>query len=197
MAKYQKDAVISSFKEFKGYVWEDWKVNHFSFLRPGCQAMVMYRFGVWQSGLEGKVLKALAGWLYKFMHLFCRNFYGIELYSSARIGRRLRISHQSGIVLDPKLVMGDDCSIRQGVTIGRVDGQGSEERASAPVIGNRVRVGLGAAILGRVTVGDDVVIGPYAVVTTNVPSGSIVSCAPPRVFSRPPSTAKAESSQNQ
>ncbi|MCK7544047.1 serine acetyltransferase [Marinobacter bryozoorum] len=195
MAKYRDDATIRSFQELKACIWEDWKVNHFSFLRPGCQAMVMYRFGVWQGGLEGRFLKTLAGWLYKSMHVFCRNFYGIELYSTARIGRRLRISHQSGIVLDPKLVIGDDCSIRQGVTIGRVDGQGLKERANAPVIGDRVRIGLGAAILGGITVGDDVVIGPYAVVTRNVPSGSIVSCAPPRVFGRPPSTGKTASKE--
>jgi serine O-acetyltransferase len=190
MAKYKDDASIKSFKELKVFIWDDWKVNHYSFLRPGCQAMLMYRFGVWQNGLEGKILKTIVGWAYKGMHIWCRNFYGIELYSSAKIGKRLRISHQSGIVLDPKLVLGDDCSIRQGVTIGRVDGQGLEERAKAPVIGNRVRIGLGAAVLGGVTIGDDVVIAPYCVVTTDVPAGCLVACAPPRIFGRPPGKLK-------
>lgn len=196
MAKYKENATIRSFKELKACFREDWKVNHYSFLRPGAQAMVMYRFGVWQRGLEGKVLKTLCVWLYRLMHLFCRNFYGIELYSSAKIGRRLRISHQSGIILDPKMVIGDDCSIRQGVTIGRVDGQGLESRAQAPVIGDRVRIGLGAAVLGAVTVGDDVVIGPYCVVTTNIPSGSIVACSPPRVIPRPPGAPDKQRKNN-
>ena len=78
------------------------------------------------------------------------------------------------------VVIGDDCLIRQGVTIGA-----ATKRHESPVLGDRVEVGAGAVIAGAITIGDDVVIGPNAVVMSDVPSGSIVASAPARVFPRP------------
>lgn len=82
--------------------------------------------------------------------------------------------------------MGDDCLIRQGVSIGRASNHGEGVRAKAPVLGNRVEVGANAVIVGGIRIGDDVVIGPNTVVMSNVPSGSIVTCPPARVIPRPP-----------
>lgn len=186
MPKYKDDARIHSFREMIGYLREDYRVNDFSLLRPGMQAMIMYRFGVWQMSLRRSLLRWFAFQLFRIMHAWSRNFYGIELYATARIGRRLRIAHQSGIVLHPELVMGDDCLIRQGVSIGRAANHGEGIRARAPVIGNRVEVGTGAVIAGGITIGDDVVIGPNAVVLRSVPAGSIVTVPPSRIMSRPP-----------
>jgi serine O-acetyltransferase len=175
------------------YWREDRRVNDHSFLRPGMQAMMVYRFGVWQTSLQRGIASALAYRLYRLAHIFVRNFYGIELYASARIGHRLRIAHQSGIVLHPELVMGDDCLIRQGVSIGRASNHGGGIRARAPVIGNRVEIGAGAVIVGGITIGDDVVIGPNAVVLRSVPSGALVTTTPARVIGRPPRGGKEES----
>jgi serine O-acetyltransferase len=107
-----------------------------------------------------------------------RNNYGIELYPSCQIGRRFQIGHQNGIVIHRFATIGDDCRVRQGVTLGRggLERTKSTEgfRTSAPVLGNRVDVGVGAIIVGKVRIGDDVNIGPNAVVLTDVPTGATV-----------------------
>jgi len=107
-----------------------------------------------------------------------RNHYSIELPLTAKIGRRLLIGHQGGIVIHWLSQIGDDCVIVQNVTLGA----GTEEAiTNAPVLGNRVMVGCGAAVIGGVVIGDDVHIGPNAVVTMNIPVGSTVAAPAPRV----------------
>jgi serine O-acetyltransferase len=118
-----------------------------------------------------------------------RNVYGIELSDRTRIGRRLRIAHQNGIVIHGQAVIGDDCVIRQGVTLGaRGGGRGSRtgKVPGAPHLGDRVEIGVGAVLAGPIRIGDDVVIGPNAVVMTHVPAGAIVSAPPARVIGQPP-----------
>jgi serine O-acetyltransferase len=190
MLRYKTDAAIRSFAELKSLWREDRRVNG-GFNRPGARAMMMYRFGVWQRGLHPGFVSAVAGRMYRFLHVFVRNRYGIEIYATASIGRRLFIAHQSGIVLHRALVMGDDCIIRQGVTVGLASMDVARKSGwKGPVIGNRVEIGAGAIIVGAITVGDDVVIGPNAVVLRSVPSGSLVTTTPARTMSRPPRRAQ-------
>jgi serine O-acetyltransferase len=83
-------------------------------------------------------------------------------------------------VISGDATFGDDCIIRNGVTVGlRNTGQ-----RGAPVIGNRVDIGAGAKILGSIHVGDDVVIGANAVVIRDVPANSIAVGIPARVLPR-------------
>jgi serine O-acetyltransferase len=186
MLRYKDDAPIPSLKELVGYWREDRRVNQ-GFLRPGTQAMMMYRFGVWQRGLMPGIISAVADRIYRLFHVLVRNRYGIEIYATANIGRRLFIAHQSAIVLHRRLVMGDDCIIRQGVTVGLASMEVARKSGwRGPVIGNRVEIGAGAILVGGITIGDDVVIGPNAVVLRSVPSGCLVTTTPARVISRPP-----------
>jgi serine O-acetyltransferase len=92
---------------------------------------------------------------------------GIMLPESAQIGRRLQIEHFGAIIIHGHSVIGDDCLIRQGVTLGNI-GAGYD---GAPRIGNRVEIGAGAKIIGPVTVGDGAVIGANAVVLRDIPPG--------------------------
>jgi serine O-acetyltransferase len=144
---------------------EDRWTNQRSVLRPGFQAMVMYRLGRW--ALDGSGRRRPVLWLAKFIHVFIRNVYGIELYPDARIGRRLLIAHQGGIVIHQYCTIGDDCTIRQGVTIGTTleETWGPEH---GPVLGNKVDLGAGAIIMGNVRLGDNVRVGPNAVVSADV-----------------------------
>jgi serine O-acetyltransferase len=155
---------------------EDKRVNHKSVLRPGFQAMVMYRLGRWASEKPSRLPCLI---LAKILHVLIRNFYGIEVYWTARIGRRFKIAHQGAIVIHRHCVIGDDCMIRQGATIGASD---DYDRDLAPIIGDRVQIGAGAMILGKVVIGDDVRIGPNAVVTMDIPSNSTVLPSRPRVI---------------
>jgi serine O-acetyltransferase len=145
---------------------------------PGFQALAVQRFGAWAltaPGLGGKIARRV----HRLLFVLVRNFYGIELWPETKIGRRLLIGHQHGIVIHPYAVIGDDCVLRHNVTLG--DGARSWEN-DAPILGNHVRIGPGAVILGKVTIGDDAQIGPNALVTTNVPPGAVVFEKPTRMF---------------
>lgn len=96
------------------------------------------------------------------------NLYGVELPPDADLGRRLHLPHAQGVVVVPGSVVGDDVMLRHGVTLGL----GSAERGGRPRLGNRVQVGPGASILGAVVVGDDVLVGPHALVVQDLPAGS-------------------------
>ncbi|MEP6958274.1 MAG: serine acetyltransferase [Nitrospirota bacterium] len=97
------------------------------------------------------------------------------MYCSTKIGRRVVFGHQNGIIIHPNAEIGDDCLIRQNVTIGVArNAQGRE----ALKLGARVSVGCGAVIVGNVTIGDGAIIGPNTAVMTNVPAGSTVFTSP-------------------
>jgi serine O-acetyltransferase len=193
MLRYVEDARIRSFRELRAFWREDIRINK-GFWRPGAQALIMYRLGVWQMGLQRGIVRSIASRLYRFLHVIVRNRYGIELYASARIGRRLYIAHQSAIVLHPELVMGDDCLIRHCVTIGFTGSpsKGSSKLRRGPTTGDRVEIGVGAVIVGPITIGDDVKIGPNAVVMRSVPAGAMVTAPPARVLSKPPTGKSSE-----
>jgi serine O-acetyltransferase len=163
-------------------VCEDYRVHGRDWTKPGFRAMFMYRFGAWRMRIRSRVVRAPLSVLYRLMHQRVRNHYGIELHYTARIGRRLLIAHQGAIVIHECAIIGDDCVIRHGVTIGAA-GQYSRERA--PTLGNGVDIGAGAMILGDVTIGDGARIGPNAVVMMNVPAGATATAAPARIIQRP------------
>ena len=86
---------------------------------PGFQAVALYRFGVWKDGIGPKALRVPFTLLYRLAYIFVRNVYGIELPHTARIGRRFAVGHQHGITVHGNSTIGDDCMIRQGVTLGQ------------------------------------------------------------------------------
>ena len=93
-----------------------------------------------------------------------------------------RIDHFGGIIISGDAIFGDDCVIRNGVTVGLKD---TGDRGS-PILGNRVDIGAGAKILGPIHIGDNVSIGANAVVLRSVPSNSIAVGIPARVLPRKP-----------
>ena len=113
--------------------------------------------------------------------------YGIELPYTARIGRRVVFEHQHGIVVHGAAQIGDDCIVRQGVTLGI---RTLEQLAEAPVLGKRVNVGAGAKILGDVHIGDGAHIGANAVVLQDVPAGALAVGVPARVVRTGESAAR-------
>jgi len=168
-------------------VKEDYQVHGKDWTRPGFRAMFMYRFGVWRMGVRPRVLRMLLSAVYRWMHRFVRNHYGIELHYTATIGRRFLIAHQGSIVIHEYAVIGDDCRIRQGVTIGTA---GAYRIDAAPRLGNRVDVGAGAMILGKVEIGDGCRIGANAVIMTNLPAGSTAVAPAPRIIRLPVEVAE-------
>jgi len=106
--------------------------------------------------------------------------YGIDISRDVRIGSGFYIGHFGGIVVNPEVVIGDNCNLSHGVTLGRSN---RGERAGCPRIGRNVYIGPGAKVIGRVEVGDDAAIGANAVVLEDVPAGSAVGGVPARVIS--------------
>jgi serine O-acetyltransferase len=165
-------------------VREDWNSHYRDWTLPGFRAVAVHRIGTWVAqesghGLVRGPIKVLLRRLHLMMFRYVRNQYGIELPHTVLLGRRVVVGHQSGIVIHPYARIGDDCVIRQNVTIGALNAERVEE---APVIGRRVELGAGVAVLGSVTIGDGSRIGPHAVVMTDVPPGSTVFVNPPRMI---------------
>ncbi|WP_216699444.1 serine O-acetyltransferase [Actinotalea ferrariae] len=98
------------------------------------------------------------------------NLYGIEIPPDVVVGRRLRLPHPHGIVIVPGSVVGDDCLLRHNVTLGLASPTG----VGRPTLGNRVQLGPGATVMGGISVGDDTLIGPNALVIRDVPANSRV-----------------------
>lgn len=156
---------------------EDWIANGRDWTKPGFRALAVYRFGVWRMGIRIKLFRAPYSMLYRMMFRRVRNVYSIELPYSARVGRRLVIEHQGAIVVHGNAQLGDDCIIRQGVTIGN---RYMDRPNEAPVLGDRVNVGAGAKLLGAINVGDDALVGANAVVLHDVMSNTAVVGIPAR-----------------
>jgi serine O-acetyltransferase len=159
---------------------EDMRTHRNETSRPGLHTLWNYRIGVWGKTLP-QPFRLAVGALYFLGHRFCRNFYGIELHRTARIGRRLLIAHQNGIVIHQYATIGDDCIVRQGVTFGI----GTEWiRGQGPVIGSNVSFAPGAMVIGNVTIGDNVSVGPNCVISADVPADRALFLPPPRVLPR-------------
>lgn len=162
----------------RAVIGEDLRQHRGGWLKPGFQALLVHRLGVFSSVCR-QPLRAALLIVSKVGFLLCRNVYGIELPRSVNVGRRLELGHQHGIVIHTHARIGDDCVIRQGVTfgagIGWIEGQG-------PVIGNRVHFGVGTVVVGNVTIGDDVTIGPNCVISRDVPANCTLFVPPPRMI---------------
>lgn len=163
---------------------EDWRTYQGSLSRQGLWVMVVYRFGRWRYTIPSRLVRLPFSFFYRVLKLMSQVLTGIDLPCEATVGRRFCIEHFGGIIISGDAVFGDDCVIRNGVTVGL---RRTNERG-APVLGDRVDIGAGAVILGRIRIGDDVSIGANAVVLQDVPSNSIAVGVPatirPRPFSR-------------
>jgi serine O-acetyltransferase len=167
---------------------EDYVAHKRDWTRPGFRSLAAHRFGNWRMGIP-QPLRAPLSILYRWMFRRCRNGYGIELPWTTRIGRRVIIEHQSGIVIHGNAEIGDDCIIRQGVTLGNMT---LDRPFDAPRLGRGVNVGAGAKILGAVSVGDYAAIGANAVVMRDIPAGAIAAGIPARILATSePATAES------
>jgi len=155
---------------------EDYRTHDRDLFEPGFWAVAVHRFGNARMGVRFKLLRAPLTIVYRLMFTAVMWLYGINLPYNTRLGRRVRIWHHGGIWLGARSI-GDDVHIRHNTTFGLLS---RHEPGGKPVIGNRVDVGVGACILGAVTVGDDCVIGPNSVVIRDLPHGSVVMGVPAR-----------------
>ena len=137
-------------------------------------------------GFHILVYHRIAHWLYERGHFFLarwvsqrgRHKTGIEIHPGARIGRCLFIDHGMGIVFGETTVIGDNCTIYHGVTLG---GTGKDTGKRHPTLGNNVLIGAGTKVLGPVYIGDNARIGAGSVVLRNLPANCTAVGVPAEV----------------
>lgn len=156
----------------------DLKVYEGQWSRQGFWVMIVYRYGRWRYGIKNALLRKPFSLLYRFLYKTVQILTGIELPCEVPVGRNFRIDHFGDIIISGYASFGDDCIIRNGVTVGL---KNIEEKA-APKIGNGVNIGTGAKLLGNITIGNNVDIGANAVVITPVPDNSIAVGIPAKII---------------
>ncbi len=102
----------------------------------------------------------------------------IEIHPGAQIGRRFFIDHGTGVVIGETAVIGDDCTIYQGVTLG---GTGKDHGKRHPTLGNNVLIGAGAKVLGPFKIGDNSNVAAGSVVLSAIPENCTAVGSPARV----------------
>ena len=105
---------------------------------------------------------------------------GIQIGFGTKVGKALMFPHYSCIVINGSAIIGDNCTIYHGVTVGSVRGP----KGGAPHIGNNVVIASGAKVIGNITIGNNVMIGSGAIVVTDIPDNSVVVGNPGKVISK-------------
>lgn len=140
----------------------------------GFWALVIYRFGRWRYGIQSKWLRKFFSACYRVLYKLVQIVTGIEIPCEVEIGKNFVIDHFGGIVISGYAKFGSNCRIRNGVVVGL----SRADDPCAPQFGNNVDIGAGAKVLGRISIGDNVLIGANAVVLRDVPSNSIAVGVP-------------------
>ena len=154
---YEKDPAIKSKVEV--------------FLYPSFHAAINHKLAHW---LYTKKIYFLA----RLVSTISRFFTGIEIHPGAKIGKRVFFDHGIGVVIGESAIVGDDCIIYHGVTLGNLKPVGFKRH---PTIGNNVMIGAGAKILGNIVIGNNVVVGANSVVMKDVPDNVNVVGVPGQI----------------
>ncbi len=139
---------------------------------PGVHAIWFHRIAhaLWTRGWKG---------LARFISTFSRWLTGIEIHPGASIGRRFFIDHGMGVVIGETALIGNDCTLYHGVTLGGTTWQKGKRH---PTLGDNVVVGAGAKVLGPILIDDNARVGSNAVVVKPVPANATVVGIPGRVI---------------
>ena len=119
---------------------------------------------------------------------FCEVFMEMMIDPQATIGGGLYIGHIGGVHINPGAVLGRNCDLAHRITIGA----SAMGRSGIPVLGDEVYIGTGAALVGRIRIGNGAKIAANSLVITNVPAGATVMGVPARIIMQPPKPAVAK-----
>jgi len=138
---------------------------------PGVHAIIFHR-------IAHRIWKIKLFWLGRLISHISRFLTGIEIHPGAIIGSRFFIDHGMGVVIGETSVIGDDCTIYHGVTLG---GTSWKQGKRHPTLENKVVVGAGAKILGPITICSGAKIGSNAVVIKDIPKNVVAVGIPARI----------------
>ena len=147
---------------------------------PGYRYMFYFRLAKSYKGIP------FFGFLFRFMLRRCSHRFGIQIPYETEIGQGFYIGHFGTIVINKLAIIGKNCNISPGATIGQAN---RGKYAGVPVLGDSVWIGVNAIIVGKIRIGNDVLIAPGAYVNVDVPDHSIVIGNPAVIKSREEATA--------
>ena len=134
------------------------------------------------SGLKAVRSYRRAHWFYhtiaRIISQRARHKTGIEIHPGAQIGKGLFIDHGMGVVIGETTIIGDNCLLYQGVTLG---GTGKDKGKRHPTLGDNVMVGAGAKVLGPINIGNNVKVAANAVVLKDIPDNCTAVGVPARI----------------
>jgi serine O-acetyltransferase len=109
-----------------------------------------------------------------FLRIWFKNIkqkYNIQIPVYTKIGKGFLLNHFGGVVINQNVIVGENCNVSQGVTLGNVS---RGKLKGCPTIGNRVWIGANSVVVGKITIGDDVLIAPLSYVNFDVPDKAVV-----------------------
>ena len=136
--------------------------------KKGCGVILFFlRCFRWQQNRKSGFIKCM---LKIFMKII-KTFYCLEIPNNLTVGGGLYIGHPYCITINGNAILGENINIHKGVTIGQ---ENRGRRRGAPTIGNNVWIGINSSIVGKITIGNDVLIAPNSYVNCDIPSHSVV-----------------------
>ena len=147
---------------------------------PGFHAIMIHKLSHWCWLNQFKLLGRMISHMGRFLT-------GIEIHPAAQIGRRFFIDHGMGVVIGETAIIGDDCTLYHGVTLG---GTSWNKGKRHPTLHDGVVVGAGAQVLGPIDIYAGAKIGSNSVVLKDVPMGATVVGIPARIVKNNPKTNK-------
>lgn len=181
MSRFAED--MARYRE-RGYHGKDLWLN------PAVWAIASYRLSNWLYVDKPMALVRIPLKLVSFVAVkFCMVFMEMDIDPQATIGGGLYIGHIGGVHINPGAVLGRNCDLAHRITIGA----SAMGRSGIPVLGDEVYIGTGAALVGKIKIGNGAKIAANTLVMSNVPAGATVMGVPGRIIMRArPTTAPVE-----
>lgn len=143
-------------------------------------SVLSYRFGRWaRYECKAPFVSFLLKILSRIIHEILMLLTGIQIPFGAVIGKGLYVGHVGALVVSSGAVIGENCNLSVGVVIGQ---GGRGDNKGSPTLGHGVYVGVGAKVIGKITIGNNVAVGANAVVIKDVPDNAVVVGVPARII---------------
>lgn len=148
---------------------------------PAVWSIASYRLGNWLYRSRPNVFIRIPLKIISYIALkWCEIFMEMCIDPQATIGPGFYVGHIGGVHINPGAVLGSNCDVAHRVTIGT----SAMGRPGAPTIGNRVYIGTGATLVGKIKIGSDSKIAANTLVVSNIPAGATVMGVPGRIVMR-------------
>jgi serine O-acetyltransferase len=170
-----KDLIIADYQRSYGRPASLIRVLRAYFVNPGFRATFLYR-------LANQAWRADHVWLGLAIAAYTVKITGADIQPGASVGAGLVIRHPVGIVVGTLVVIGANCTLLQGTTLGEKLTPGDDH--ASPVLGDGVTIGAGAVVVGGISIGSGAVIGANSVVVRDVPPGATAVGVPARLLSK-------------